>query len=368
MKIVINQAAFLKTISNLQNIVEKRNTIPILANFKLEAKDGVVEITATDLDILAKDKVAATVETAGAITVAAQKLCDIVRKLPAGKDVVFEVDSTASQILISSGASKFRISYLSADDYPNISEGNFDTTFTIDAKKIERLLSLAKFAMSREETRYYLNGVYFHKSENTLRAVSTDGHRLARIDEELPAGAENLTGVIIPRKAVEEVTKLLAAATGDVEISVSENKVKFVFGNIFFLSKVVDGTFPDYARAIPSGNSKNISASKSALVEIVDRVATISEDKTKSVRFSFSKNNLTLVAKGREADDGKDFCEIDYKGDDFEIGFNSNYTLDIFRQIKGDSIQVALEDSNSPALIRDTADSGVLYVLMPMRF
>ncbi len=367
MKFSADQASLLKSINNLQSIVEKRNTIPILGNIKLEVEGSQITFTATDLDIVATDIVPANVEEGGIITIPAQKFYDIIRKLNGAAIVNFTLEQGSDQMIINSGEANFRLSYLPADDFPIMAKGEVESNFTISATDMFRLLNYTGFAMSREETRYYLNGIYLHEVEGALRAVATDGHRLARIDVPLPEGANGMTGVIIPRKAVTELKKMLESQTGDVNIEVTENKIFVSFGNVTFLSKLVDGTFPDYARAIPTGNGKRVVVGRDHLVEAVDRVSTISTDKTKSIKFSFAGGTLVLSARSNEADSAKEQFEIDYDGSDFDIGFNANYALEMLRQFNGDSVHMELEDANSPALIKDSANDNSLYVLMPMR-
>ncbi|HSF92308.1 MAG TPA: DNA polymerase III subunit beta, partial [Paracoccaceae bacterium] len=262
MKVSIDRSALLKAMSRAQSVVERRNTIPILANVLIEAEGGSISFRATDLDIEVVDKIAATVERAGATTVGAHTLHEIVRKLPDGALVELSDDGTSGRLHISAGRSHFSLATLPKEDFPVMASSEYACNFTAKAPILRRLFDKAKFAISTEETRYYLNGVYMHAAEGaqgrTLRCVATDGHRLARIDAELPEGAADMPGVIVPRKTVGEMRKLLDDDDADIAVSVSETKVRFATPAISLTSKVIDGTFPDYTRVIPTGNTKRL--------------------------------------------------------------------------------------------------------------
>jgi DNA polymerase-3 subunit beta len=368
----IERNHFLKSLGRLQSIVEKRNTIPILANVKLEAsKDGFF-LAATDMDIVATEKVPATVGRQGAVTVPAHTLYDIIRKLPEGCQVEVESDGATGQLKIKGGKARFALSYLPADDFPVMSEGNMTHRFRLSPKELASLIDKTRFAMSTEETRYYLNGIYLHaakgsKGEVMLKAVATDGHRLARIEAPLPAGAKDMPGIIVPRKTVAEIRKLLEEPVGEVEIAVSETKIRVDSGETILLSKLIDGTFPDYERVIPSSNDKTLEVNTKSFIAAVDRVSTIATEKTRAVKLALKAGKANLSASSPEAGTAEEEIEGTYSADTMDIGFNSRYVLEMLAQLEGENVQFLFSDPAAPVLVRDTSDAGALYVLMPMR-
>jgi len=367
----IARSALLKSLARLQPIVEKRNTIPILANIKLALADNVLQLTATDMDLVATEETECVVEESGALTVPAQTFYDIVRKLPDGAQITLDTDTDSGQVIVEAGAARFALPYLPADDFPVLAQGNLSHEFTLDTDDFLNLIDKSRFAMSTEETRYYLNGVYFHAAGSeetpTLRSVATDGHRLALIESSLPKGAAGMPGVIIPRKTVNELHKLFEEQADEITVSLSENKIRFAAGRLILLSKLVDGTFPDYGRAIPQNNSKVLDVDRLALTKAVDRVSTISTEKTRSIKFTLSPGNLVLTAQSPEAGTAKEELEVTYAADELETGFNSRYMLDMLSQLEGDSVQFLLSDANAPALVSDPSDVRAQYVIMPMR-
>lgn len=362
----IEKNAFIRALSKIQSVVEKRNTIPILANVKIEAASNAVTLTVTDMDLVATQEIEAAVNTEGSLTVPALTLYDIIRKLPEGAQINLNADSASSRLIVKSGSSKFTLSYLPSEDFPVIAEGDLTHKFTLDVKTFVRLVEKTKFAMSNEETRYYLNGVYLHVMNGNLRAVATDGHRLASIEIPAPEGSSEMPGVIIPRKAVNELAKLLEGQD-KVTISVSESKIKFTANKIELLSKVVDGTFPDYQRVIPENNKKMLTTNTQALKEAVDRVSTISVDKTKAIKITVSTDNINLFTQGVEGASGNEDVPANYSADTLELGFNSRYVLEMMQQIESTEVQFALDTPNAPALITDPSDSSAVYIIMPMR-
>ncbi len=371
-KFSIERATLLKSLARLQSIVEKRNAIPILSNIKIEATDNAIHLTSTDMDLVVNETIEAIVEQQGAITVPAQTLYDIVRKLPDGAQISIDTDLSSSQVIVDVGSAHFQLSFLPADDFPIMSEGEFTHSFTLPSATLLTLIEKSKFAMSTEETRYYLNGVFFHSSSNsneteTLRAVATDGHRLAQLETAIPAGASGMPGVIIPRKTVNEISKIIENGDKEVTVSLSETKIKFHSGNINLLSKLVDGTFPDYASAIPQNNNRKMEVETKLLYQSVDRVSTISTDKTRGIKFALAAGKLTLLAQSPDAGTAEENIEVLYDSPELEIGFNSRYMLEMISQLEGDTIQFLFSDTNAPALVSDPADISGFYVIMPMR-
>lgn len=371
MKLTIERGALLKSLAHVQSVVERRNTIPILSNVLLEASDGTLGLTATDMDLTIVERVSAAVAGRGATTVAAHTFFDIVRKLPEGAQVQIDGGSDGAQTTIKAGRSRFVLATLPKEDFPTMGAGDLPHKFEVPAKDLRNLIDRTRFAISTEETRYYLNGIYVHATSSgdirVLRAVATDGHRLARFEMPLPAGAAEMPGVIVPRKAVGELRKLLDESDDRVEVALSDAKVRFAFAEVVLTSKLIDGTFPDYQRVIPTGNDKVMEVPRREFAEAVDRVSTISSEKSRAVKLSLKNGTLTLSATSPEAGSASEELEVKYSGGDLEIGFNSRYLLDIAQQIEGEGAQFALADAASPTLVRDVADASALYVLMPMR-
>ncbi|MCB9958017.1 MAG: DNA polymerase III subunit beta [Rhodospirillaceae bacterium] len=375
MKLTIERANLLKTLSHVQSVVERRTTIPILSNVLLRAEPGVLRLTATDMDMEIVESVAADVAVPGAATAPAHVLYEIARKLPDGAQVEIDGTGDGQALQLSAGRSRFRLGSLPVEDFPSMSEGDMPTRFSLAPGDLRLLIDRTRFAISTEETRYYLNGIFFHATTTedkmpVLRAVATDGHRLARIQMTLPSGAETMPDVIVPRKTVTELRKLLDEATDSVTISLSASKIRVATDGIMLTSKLIDGTFPDYERVIPSNNDKTMEVEAKSLAEAVDRVATIATEKSRAVKLSVSAGEpgtLTLMASNTEQGLATEELEVSYSASDLEIGFNARYLLDITQQIDGDAAQFSMFDAASPTVVRDMSDSSALYVLMPMR-
>tara|TARA_B100001029_G_scaffold169431_1_gene164320 strand:- start:10 stop:1134 length:1125 start_codon:yes stop_codon:yes gene_type:complete len=373
MKFSIDRSALLTALQHVHSVVERRNTIPILSNVLIEAKEDGVYLTATDMDIAVIEKInleKSEVMQLGTITTSAQMLYDIVRKLP--ENIKVELLSEKSDRLgIKASSSSFALNCLSSEDFPSISQEEFKFTFSLEADDLIRLIDKTSFAMSLEETRYYLNGIYLHAVKGVegekLRTVSTDGHRLSRVDMNIPEGANEIPGVIVPRKTIMEIRKLLEDHSDIINLSLSDNKIKLSFSNVILTSKLLDGTFPDYSRVIPEQNDKTVTISNQLLSEAVDRVSTVSTDKTRAIKVNISKGNLVISATNPDKGSASESLDVIYDGEEVEIGFNSKYVLDVARQIKGNEIIIKLSDSVSPTLVYDKDDKGVLFVLMPMR-
>lgn len=370
MKFSIDRAALLRSLNHVQSAVEKRNTIPILSNVLMKVEDGVLSLSTTDMDMEINESVAAQVKTPGATTAPAGTLFDIVKKLPDDSEVEVTLDESGNQMSVKAGRSNFKLSCLPVADFPELSQGEMPTSFSVPANDLRALIDRTKFAMSTEETRYYLNGIYIHAAENegvkVLRAVATDGHRLARFEMPLPAGAENMPGVILPRKAVAELRKLVEEAGDAIQIGLSESKIRFNFDHIVLTSKLIDGTFPDYQRVIPQGNDKVVEVNPKTFSFAIDRVSTISDGKSRAIKITFEGKTMTLSANSPEAGSATEDLEVN-GNDNMEIGFNARYLMDITSQIEGDGCRLTLADSASPTIIEDTSDASSLYVLMPLR-
>ncbi|WP_166037283.1 DNA polymerase III subunit beta [Sphingosinicella sp. YJ22] len=366
MKATIERATLLKGLGHVHSVVERRNTIPILSNVLLEASaDGGLRLMATDLDLQINETVEAQVSDAGATTVPAHTLFDIVRKLPEGSQV--ELTAAEGRMQIIGGRARFTLAALPRDDFPIIAEGELPTRFELPAATLRQIIDKTRFAISTEETRYYLNGIYLHVTDGELRAAATDGHRLARVTVARPDGAEAMPGVIIPRKCVAELRKLLDEVDGTVEVSLSESKVRFGLGNAVLTSKLIDGTFPDYSRVIPTANDKLLKLDPRSFEEGVDRVSTIASERTRAVKMTLDRDKITLSVTSPENGTAAEEVPADYAAQGIEIGFNARYLLDILGQIDGDVVEVHLADAAAPTLLRENDNAPALYVLMPMR-
>jgi DNA polymerase-3 subunit beta len=371
MKLSIERAALIKALGHVQSVVERRNTIPILSNVLLSADGNGVSFSATDLDMEIVDEAPAQVTTPGQITAPAQVLYEIVRKLPEGAEVELKFAGEDPRLSVAAGRSRFNLPVLPAGDFPVMSSDGLSTRIQVEPSALARLIDKTRFAISTEETRYYLNGLYLHTvvegGEAKLRAVATDGHRLALAEMPAPEGAAGLPGVIVPRKTVQEARRLLEDASQDVEVQISQAKVRFEFGGAALTSKVIDGSFPDYSRVIPRDNQRVVIVDNALFAQAVDRVATISAEKSRSVKLAIEPGRMILTVRNMEAGQAVEEVEIDYDGEAFEIGFNARYLLDVAGQIQGETAEFRFADPASPTLVLDPVDRGVQYVLMPLR-
>jgi DNA polymerase III subunit beta len=371
MKFSIERGALLKAVAQAQSVVERRNTIPILANVLIEAEGDTVQFRATDLDIEVVDRAAAKVERAGATTVAAVMLNEIVRKLPDGALVTLSDNAQSGRLTIEAGRSNFSLATLPREDFPVMATSDYATNFAAPAPVLRRLFDKSKFAISTEETRYYLNGVYLHAADGdggrVLRCVATDGHRLARIDAALPRGAEGMAGVIVPRKTVGELRKLLEDDEATIAVSVSETKIRFATPAITLTSKVIDGTFPDYTRVIPQGNTRRLEVDAAEFARAVDRVATVSSERSRAVKMSLDEDRLILSVNAPDSGAAEEELAVAYGDERLEIGFNAKYLLEIASQVDRENAVFLFNSSGDPTLMREGNDMSAVYVVMPMR-
>ncbi|MCW5724404.1 MAG: DNA polymerase III subunit beta [Maricaulaceae bacterium] len=371
MKLTIERAALIKALGHVQAVVERRNTIPILSNVLISAGKSGASFAATDLDIEIQESAEAQVEREGMATAPAHTLYEIVRKLPEGADVTLELSGDDPRISLKAGRSSFSLPSLPPGDFPMMPGEDLQHSFALDKDALARLIDKTRFAISTEETRYYLNGIHLHAASagkrKTLRAVATDGHRLALAECDLPAGAEGVPGVIVPRKTVQEARRLLEDAGDEVKVSVSEGKIRFHMGRAVLTSKLIDGAFPDYERVIPRDNAKLMSVDNKRFAEAVDRVATISIEKSRSVKLSVEPGSLTLAVNNPESGQAVEELPAEFKDDGFAIGFNARYILDVAGQIEGGEARFHFADPASPTLVTDSGDDDALYVLMPLR-
>jgi DNA polymerase III subunit beta len=371
MKATIERATLLRCLSHVQSVVERRNTIPILSNVLIDAAPGgSLRLMATDLDLQVVETMnAVSVEAGGAVTVSAHLLFDIARKLPDGSQV--SIETAENRMVVKAGRSRFTLPTLPRDDFPVIVEGELPTSFEIPAAMLAELIDRTRFAISTEETRYYLNGIFIHVTEDAMKAAATDGHRLARYTLARPEGAEGMPDVIVPRKCIGELRKLLEESLDtNVEVDLSASKIRFTLGGengVVLTSKLIDGTFPDYSRVIPTGNDKLLRLDPKSFYQGVDRVATIATEKTRAVKMALETDKVTLSVTSPDNGTAAEELAADYSSDGFEIGFNAGYLKDILGQIEGDTVELHLADAGAPTLIRQNEKSAALYVLMPMR-
>ncbi len=368
--LVVERADLLKALSHVQSVVERRNTLAILSNVKLQAANGELGLTATDMDVAVVEKIAAQVKVAGATTVPAHMLYDIVRKLPDGAQVSLTVDNSGSMRIVC-GQCRFSLPCLPIEDFPVMDEGELPHHFALNVEECRMLVDKTRFAISTEETRYYLNGIYLHvvdkEGEKRLRAAATDGHRLARMEVAVPQGAEAIAGVIIPRKTVTELRKLIEGGEGDVQVALSGTKVRFAYNNMVLLSKLIDGNFPDYEKVVPTANDHIMEVDAHAFGKAVDRVSIIASEKSRAVTFSLGEGILTLHATGEGSGSAREEIAVNYEGVPLKIGFNFRYLLDVMAVLDGEVARFLFADGAAPAIIHDIGNPGALYVVMPMR-
>lgn len=371
MKFSIERADLVKAVAQAQSVVERRHTIPILANVQIEATPEGVSFRATDLDTEVVDRATAHVERPGATTVSAQMLNEIARKLPDGSLVTIAVDGANERLTVQAGRSNFTLATLPTEDFPVMANAEYTANFAAPAPVLRRLFDKSKFAISNEETRYYLNGVYMHVSQGedgpVLRCVATDGHRLARIDAALPQGAADMPGVIVPKKTVAELRKLLDDDDMQIAVSVSETKVRFATPRITLTSKVIDGTFPDYTRVIPSGNTRKMEVDAKDFARAVDRVATVSSERSRAVKLALDMDRLVLSVNAPDAGTADEELPVAYGDEPLEIGFNAKYLQEIASQVDRENAVFMFNGSGDAALIREGSDLSAVYVVMPMR-
>ena len=371
MRVTLEQSNLLKALAHVHRVVERRNTIPILSNVLLRSEGNELHLKATDLDLEIFEKTPAVVEQAGSTTVPAHMFYEIVRKLQGGSEVMLSIDGDDTNMKLTSGRSQFTLQMLPESDFPDISAGDFSHSFAMATGEVRKLIDHTQFAISTEETRYYLNGIFLHTVEDegntVLRAVATDGHRLARSQGAAPDGASGMPGIIIPRKTVGEIQRLVEDPDAAVHVELSDTKIRLSVGETVLTSKLIDGTFPDYNRVIPAGNDKKLVMDRQTFASAVDRVSTISSDRGRAVKLQLSDGQMVLSVNNPDSGTAEEEIAVEYSDDALDVGFNSRYLLDITNQLSGDEATFMLSDPGSPTLIRDSKEDDAIYVLMPMR-
>jgi DNA polymerase-3 subunit beta len=365
MKLSTSRESLLKPLQAVIGVVERRQTMPVLANVLLHADEGFLSVTATDLEVelVARSEVD-SVEVSGDITVPGRKLLDICRALPENAKVVMSLKG--DRLTVQSGRSKFVLSTLPAAEFPVVDNIDADRELTISQSDLRHLLDKTHFSMAQQDVRYYLNGLLLETGNGKLRAVATDGHRLALCDIAMDDAAGSTNQVIVPRKGVLELQRLLEG-DDEVQIAVGSNHIRVEVGNIRFTSKLIDGRFPDYDRVIPSNESHVLSGDREAIRHSLQRAAILSNEKYRGVRLEFNKGNIRILANNPDQEEAEDEVEVDYSGETMEIGFNVNYLLDALAAVDSETVEIGLVDPNSSCVVRKPGDTNSLYVVMPMR-
>jgi DNA polymerase-3 subunit beta len=372
-KLTVERTVFLRALAHMQSVADKRSTTEILANVKLEAAGETLTLSATDLEIAISETIPAIVDQEGSLTVPAHTLYEIVRKIPDACQIVLETSELRKgQVSLIADLSLFFLGALPAEDFPIVSAGEASHRFTIDSDDLKYLLGKTHFAMSSEESRYYLNGVHIHTKDDQedapiLRAVATDGHRLAMVDVAMPEDAAGMPGIIIPRKAVQEIRRLIENANAPIEIALSDAKISLQFAGATFLSKLVDATYPEYERVVPYDNSNIMEVSVDRLKHAIDRVSTVTEEKSRLLKFTIETGVLTITSVGDERDSAKETLDIGYNGPVLMAAFNSRYLLDMLNCFEGNTANFAFSSGNAPSLVRDPAEPRSIFVIMPLK-
>jgi DNA polymerase-3 subunit beta len=357
--------ALLKPLQAVSGIVERRHTLPILANVLLEQKDGRLYVTATDLEMQITAHSELPGREAQAVTVAARKLQDLLRALP--DDATLNVDTSGSRMTVRAGRSRFNLQTLPAADYPRIGQGQDQVqALALPQKDLRGLLKSVEFAMAQQDIRYYLNGMLLVIDKGTLQAVATDGHRLSWASLTIEGSYERQE-VILPRKTVLELGKLLADVDDAVTVDILANQVRFRFANVELTSKVVDGKFPDFNRVIPTGHPKHIELPRAELLASLQRAAILSNEKFRGVRLVLAPDQLKIICTNSEQEEAEEELEVAYRGDALDIGFNINYLLDVLQNMTVEKVALAFGDANSSALVTVPDRDDYKYVVMPMR-
>ena len=364
MKVSASREHLLEALQSVIGVVERRQTMPILSNILLSARDNRLRATGTDLEVELVAAAEVTVQQPGDITVPGRKLLDIVRNLPEKSQVTLTREG--ERIVLRGGRSRFTLSSLPAAEFPVVDEIHATQTVTIRAQDCRRLIDKTHFAMAQQDVRYYLNGTLLESNGQVLRAVATDGHRLSWCEVALGGPAREMQQIILPRKGVLELQRLLDGE-GEIEIAIGTNHVRVQIGEVRFTSKLIDGKFPEYGRFIPADPPRIMSASREALRAALQRTAILSNEKYRGVRLTFASGLLTVQAHNPEQEEAEDQLEVSFTGDEIEIGFNVSYLLDALGAVETETVEVGLTDANSSCLIRAPGNINTKYVVMPMR-
>jgi len=365
MKIIAKREAILGPLQAVIGVVERKQTMPILANVLLAAKGGKLSVTATDLEVELVATSEVDVQRSAEVTVPGRKLFDICRALPEGTEITLTQEG--ERMLVRARKSRFTLTTLPAAEFPTVEEINAEQTINVPQKDFKRLLEKTHFSMAQQDVRYYLNGLLLETSAKLLRSVATDGHRLALCEVDLPEGAKVGQQVIVPRKGVLELQRILGNEDQTLGVSIGSNHLRVQIGDIRFTSKLIDGRFPEYGRVIPANPPKIVMAVREDLRQALQRAAILSNEKYRGIRFALKPNLLTIQAHNPEQEEAEEEVEVGYEGEEVEIGFNVNYLLDALAAVDSPDVQIGLTDGNSSCLIRSAADGSARFVVMPMR-
>lgn len=367
MKISVNRDDILKPLTTVAGAVERRQTMPILSNLLVKASGESITVTGTDLEVELTAKINCQVETEGQITIPARKLLDICKSLPDGAAINIAVDD--AKVLLQSGSSRFSLSTLPAADFPAVLREESTFVVKVNQKQFSQLIGRTAFSMAQQDVRYYLNGMLWELNGQDLKVVATDGHRLAVDEIELVEAVDTETKqVIVPRKGVLELARLMADVDSEIHIQFSANHILAETDDLIFVSKLVDGKFPDYQRVLPKNGDKIVLADKNTLRSALTRAAILSNEKFRGVRFTLSENTVSIQANNPEQEEASEQLAVDYSGGGLEMGFNVSYLIDVLGVIGSETVKLTLSDSNSSALIEDSSDDvNSMYVIMPMR-
>lgn len=366
MQIDFEREALLEPVSMVVGVVERRQTLPILSYVMLQASEGRVSLTGTDLEV----EMVASVSTIGIkdpqdVMMPARKLFDICRALPANSKLT--IIKEGEKVAVKAGRSRFTLSTLPVEDFPSVSTNAFEHALTISGEVLQKFLGATAFCMAHQDVRYYLNGVYLEIGNGQLTSVATDGHRMAVCRGALEGGGGDSLHMIVPRKAVQEILRLIDNGGEPVEIEISTNHVRLKYGTVTFTSKLIDGKFPDYTKVIPTSQNKHITINRTELRESLGRVAILANEKYRGVRFNLGQGQLGITAHNPEQEEAVEEIEVDYSGEPLEIGFNVNYLMEAVSALSSTDVVLGLSDSSSSCTLRSPEDSGTQYIIMPMR-
>ncbi len=367
MDLSVSKKIFFKSLSHFQSVVEKRNTIPILSNLKLKAYNGSLEVTATDLALEISEKILAEIKSEGELTIPSQLLFDIVRKAPDDSRIDLREESESGQVFIFFNNSKFSLPFLPTSDFPEMEEENLNQSISLDSKKLSYLLNDTKFSMGVDESRQYLNGIYFHHNENRLITVATDGHRLSKCQVTCQQTINNFEGIIIPKKTVFEITKLLENISENIKVSFSKTKIKLSIKNLVLTSKLLNANFPDYESVIPKKNELIMKTDSGSFAETIDRVSTVSAEKFRTVKLEISEDLCIVSSFGHEKSAGTEQIKVKYSGPKININFNAKYILDVLSILKSGEISLSFSEKTAPTILESIANPNSLYLIMQMR-
>lgn len=366
MNFTITREALLKPLQLVAGVVERRQTLPVLSNVLLQVDGDKLSLTGTDLEVeLVGHATLLEPGVNGEITVPAKKLMDICKSLPEQSAIRFTQEE--HRVIVQTGRSRFTLSSLPANEFPNVEHVEANVTLNLQQSQLRRVIDRTAFAMAQQDVRYYLNGMLLEVKSDSLRAVATDGHRLATCALAVNLDVEGKTQVIVPRKAVLEISKLMMDPQAQVELSLANNNIRVNVGEFTFTSKLVDGKFPDYERVIPRNGNKVVIAERNALRQVFARTAILSNEKYRGVRLILEDSNLQVIANNPEQEQAEESLGVDYAGDSLEVGFNVSYLQDVMSVLDSDDVKLTLADPNSSALIEEAGSGDALYVVMPMR-